>query len=176
MLFRSPGSNRLAIQGMPIFKPPYGRITAYDMNKGEILWQIAHGETPDVVRNNPALKGVKIPRTGSQGKVGILVTKTLVIAGDGTATTDKDGKLGGWLRAYDKKTGKEVGAVPLPGRASGSPMTYMVDGQQYIAIACTGPIPGRMVGLRLSGGAPKPVAQPVSVPANRASGNPPPGD
>ncbi len=72
-----------------------------------------------MVRNNPALKGMKIPRTGSQGKVGILVTKTLIIAGDGTATTDKDGKLGGWLRAYDKKTGKEVGAVPLPGRASG---------------------------------------------------------
>ncbi|HEX2760261.1 MAG TPA: PQQ-binding-like beta-propeller repeat protein [Rhizomicrobium sp.] len=172
-----PGSNRLAVQGMPIFKPPYGRITSYDMNKGEILWQIAHGETPDVVRNNPALKGMKIPRTGSQGKVGILVTKTLIIAGDGTATTDKDGKLGGWLRAYDKKTGKEVGAVPLPGRASGSPMTYMVDGQQYISIACTGPVPGRLVTLKLSGAAPKPVAQPVSVPAaGRASGNPPPGD
>jgi len=146
-------SGRLAVQGLPIFKPPYGRITAYDMNKGEIVWQVPHGETPDVVRNHPALKGINIPRTGSQGKVGILITKTLVIAGDGTATTDKDGKLGGWLRAYDKATGKEVGAVPLPGRATGSPMTYMVDGQQHIAIACTGPVPGRLVGLRLSGSA-----------------------
>jgi len=171
-------SFRLAGQGLPIFKPPYGRITAYDMNEGDIRWQIAHGETPDVVRNHPALKGLNIPRTGSQGKVGILVTKTLVIAGDGTATTDKDGKLGGWLRAYDKKTGREVGAVPLPGRASGSPMTYAVDGQQYIAIACTGPIPGRLVVLRLSSGAAKPAAAPAQ-PANaagRASGTPPPGD
>ena len=174
---RAPApSGRLAVQGLPIFKPPYGRITAYDMNEGEIVWQIPHGETPDVVRNHPALKGLAIPRTGSQGKVGILVTKTLIIAGDGTATTDKDGRLGGWLRAYDKQTGKEVGAVPLPGRASGSPMTYTVDGQQYIAIACTGPMPGRLVGLRLSAGPSKPVEKPVVNAPARASTTPPPGD
>ena len=173
-------TGRLTVQGLPLFKPPYGRITAYDMNKGEIAWQVAHGETPDAVRNNPALKGLSIPRTGNPGKVGVLVTKTLVIAGDGTATTGKDGKLGGWLRAYDKRTGKEVGAVPLPGRASGSPMTYLLGDQQYIAIACSGPGPGQLVAMRVGGTGP---AQPprfgaagarsTGVPA---AGNPPPGD
>jgi quinoprotein glucose dehydrogenase len=133
---------------MPLMKPPYGQITAIDLNKGEIVWQTPHGETPDAVRNNPLLKGMTIPRTGSQGKVGVLVTKNLIIAGDGTATTGPDGKLGGWLRAYDKATGKEVGAVPLPARVTGSPMTYMHNGVQYIAIAVSGP-PGRLVGFRL---------------------------
>ena len=63
-------------------KPPYGSISAIDLNKGEILWQIAHGETPDNIRNNPALKGLNIPRTGRPGNFGILVTKTLLIAGE----------------------------------------------------------------------------------------------
>ena len=58
----------LSVQGLPLFKPPYGAITAFDMDKGEIVWQIAHGETPDNVRNNPALKGVNIPRTGPRRK------------------------------------------------------------------------------------------------------------
>ena len=89
-----------------------------------------------------------IARTGSRDKVGVLVTKNLIIAGDGTATTGPDGKLGGWLRAYDKATGKEVGAVPLPARVTGSPMTYMLGGAQYVAIAVSGP-PGRLVVFRL---------------------------
>ena len=144
------GPARLTVQDMPLMKPPYGQITAIDLNKGEIVWQTPHGETPDEVRNNPALKGMTIPRTGSRGKVGVLVTKNLIIAGDGTATTGKDGKMGGWLRAYDKATGKEVGAVPLPHRVTGSPMTYMLNGQQYIAVAVSGPgTPGRLVSFRL---------------------------
>ena len=143
-----PGIARMTVQGMPLMKPPYGQITAIDLNKGEIVWQTPHGETPDAVRNSPLLKGMTIPRTGSQGKVGVLVTKNLIIAGDGTATTGPDGKLGGWLRAYDKATGKEVGAVPLPARATGSPMTYLHNGVQYVAIAVSGP-PGRLVGFRL---------------------------
>ena len=69
----------LTVQGLPLLKPPYGRITAIDLNKGEIVWQIAHGETPDNIRNNPALKGLNIPRTGRPGLLGPLVTKTLVI-------------------------------------------------------------------------------------------------
>jgi quinoprotein glucose dehydrogenase len=133
------GGGRLTVQGLSILKPPYGRITAIDLNKGEILWQIAHGETPDDVKNHPALKGLDIPRTGSLGKVGTLVTKTLVIAGDGTATTGPDGKTGAWLRAYDKKTGREVGAVHMPTRVTGSPMTYELDGRQYIAVPISGP-------------------------------------
>ena len=133
------GGGRLVVQGLSILKPPYGRITAIDLNKGEIVWQIAHGETPDDVKNNPALKGLNVPRTGSLGKVGTLVTKTLVIAGDGTNTTGADGKSGAWLRAYDKKTGREVGQIRMTARVTGSPMTYALDGRQYIAVPISGP-------------------------------------
>ena len=69
-------------------KPPYGRISAIDLDKGDILWQIAHGETPDAIRNHPALKGLNIPRTGRPGIIGTLVTKTLVIAGESRLRTD----------------------------------------------------------------------------------------
>ena len=129
----------LNIDGIPLIKPPYGTITAINLDRGEIVWQIAHGETPDVVRNNAALKGLNIPRTGqSTYNVGTLITKTLVIAGDGQVTTTEDHPRGAMLRAYDKATGKEVGAVYLPAPQSGSPMTYMVDGKQYIVVAVSG--------------------------------------
>jgi quinoprotein glucose dehydrogenase len=125
-------------QGLPFLKPPYGRITAIDLTKGEFVWQIAHGETPDAVRNHPALKGLTIPRTGQSGAVGVLVTKTLVIAGEPIVTTTADHPRGAMLRAYDKATGKEVGAVYMPAPQSGSPMTYMADGRQYIVVAVSG--------------------------------------
>ncbi|HEY4078774.1 MAG TPA: PQQ-binding-like beta-propeller repeat protein [Rhizomicrobium sp.] len=145
---RRPGN--LSIQGMPLMKPPYGQITAIDLNRGEIVWKVPHGETPDDVRNNPALKGLTIPRTGSRGKVGVLITKTLVIAGDGTATTGSDGKEGGWLRAYDKRTGKEVGAVRLPTKVTGSPMTYALNGTQFIAVPVSGSgLPGQLLSFSL---------------------------
>src|ERR1700740_3323162 len=130
---------RLEVDGLPIVKPPYGTITAINLDKGEINWQIAHGETPDIVRNSPLLKGMNIPRTGQQTyNVGTLVTKALVIAGDGQITTSADHLRGAMLRAYDKKTGKEVGAVYMPAPQSGSPMTYMVNGKQYIVVATSG--------------------------------------
>ena len=116
-------------QGLPLIKPPYGRITAIDLNKGELVWQIAHGETPDNIRNHPALKGLTIPRTGRDGRIGTLVTKTLVIAGEGGFFTLPDGRRGAMLRAYDKATGKEVGAVYMPAPQTGSPMTYMLERQ-----------------------------------------------
>ena len=72
----------LTVQGLPLVKPPYASISAIDLNRGEILWQVAHGETPDNIRNHPALKGLTIPRTGRAGVIGTLVTKTLVIAGE----------------------------------------------------------------------------------------------
>ena len=98
-----------------------------------------HGETPDAIRNNPALKGLNIPRTGQSGyNIGTLVTKTLVIAGDGQITTTADHPRGAMLRAYDKATGKEVGAVYMPAPQSGSPMTYMLNGKQYIVVAVSG--------------------------------------
>ena len=128
----------LNIQGIPILKPPWGRITAIDLNKGEILWQIPHGETADNIRNHRLLEGVDVPRTGRTGRVGTLITKTLVIAGDGGTFTNDEGVSGAMLRAYDKMTGAELGAVYMPARQSGSPMTYTHDGQQYIVVAVSG--------------------------------------
>ena len=132
------GGGGLSVQGLPLIKPPYGRISAIDLNKGEILWQIAHGETPDNIRNHPALKGLDIPRTGRPGIIGTVVTKTLVIAGEGGVFTTPSGRRGAMLRAYDKATGKEVSAVYMPTQQSGSPMTYMLNGKQYIVVAIGG--------------------------------------
>jgi len=132
------GGGGLTIQGLPILKPPYGRITALDMNKGELVWQIAHGETADNVKNHPALKGLNIPRTGRQGRIGVLTTKTLVIAGEGGFITTPNGR-GAYLRAYDKATGQEVGAVYMPAPQTGSLMTYSIDGRQYITVPISGP-------------------------------------
>jgi quinoprotein glucose dehydrogenase len=125
-------------QGLPLLKPPYGRITAIDLDNGVFVWQVAHGETPDSVRNHPALKGLTIPRTGQSGAVGALVTKTLVIAGDPLATTVPNRGRGAMLRAYDKTNGKEVGAVFMPAQQSGTPMTYSLNGRQYIVVAVSG--------------------------------------
>jgi quinoprotein glucose dehydrogenase len=132
------GGPGLNVSGLPLLKPPYGRITAIDLNKGDIAWQIPHGDTPDNVKNNPALKGLTIPRTGRQGRIGTLVTKTLVIAGEGGFVTMPSGQRGAMLRAYDKSTGKDAGAVYMPAPQTGSPMTYMLDGEQYIAVSVSG--------------------------------------
>ncbi len=126
------------MRGLPLPKPPYGRITAIDLNKGDITWQVAHGETPDNIRNHPDLKGLTIPRTGRPGLLGPLATKSLVICGEAGIFTTPSGARGAMLRAYDKTNGKEVGAVYMPAPQSGSPMTYMVDGEQYIAVAISG--------------------------------------
>ena len=141
----------LSVQGLPLFKPPYGTMTAINLDKGEIAWQVPHGETPDVVREHQALKGLTIPRTGQPGFiVGTLVTKTLVIAGDPQVTTLPTRPRGAMLRAYDKATGVEVGSVLLPAPISASPMTYAVNGRQYIVVAVSGgPYSGEFVALRL---------------------------
>jgi quinoprotein glucose dehydrogenase len=138
------------VRGLPLVKPPYGRLTAIDMKRGEILWQVAHGETPDNVRNNPALKGLTIPRTGRTGTVGQLVTKTLLIAGEAGFGPTPSGARGAMLRAYDKATGKEVGAVYMPAPQGGSPMTYMLNGRQYIVVAVSGAgYSGELIAFRL---------------------------
>jgi glucose dehydrogenase len=151
------GGGGLSVQGLSIFKPPYGTITAINLDKGEIAWQVPHGETPDAVRNNEALKGLNIPRTGQAGfTVGTLVTKTLVIAGDPQVTTLTTRPRGAMLRAYDKKSGAEVGSVLLPAPISASPMTYSVGGKQYIIVAVSGgPYSGEFVALRLPSGGPQ---------------------
>jgi quinoprotein glucose dehydrogenase len=145
------GPPGLTVQGLPIIKPPYGRITAIDLNKGEIAWQVAHGETPDNIKNNPALKGLTIPRTGQPlGRIGTLTTKTLVVAGEPGFTTTSTGQRGAMLRAYDKATGAEVGAVYMPAPQTGSPMTYSLGGKQYIVIAVSGgAYSGELLAFRL---------------------------
>jgi quinoprotein glucose dehydrogenase len=144
------GGGGLNVRGLPLIKPPYGTITALDMNKGELLWKIAHGETPDNVKNHPALKGLNIPRTGRTGRIGVLTTKTLLIAGEGGFATYPEGR-GAMLRAYDKGTGAEVGAVFMPAPQTGSPMTYSVNGTQYIALAVAGPgFPGELLVYKLA--------------------------
>jgi quinoprotein glucose dehydrogenase len=131
-------ANPLNVQGLPLVKPPYGTLSAINLDKGEITWQVPHGETPDAIRNHPLLKGVNLPRTGQTGGVVTAVTKTLVLAGDPQVTTTADHPRGAMLRAYDKATGKEVGAIYMPAQQSGGIMTYMLNGKQYIVVAVSG--------------------------------------
>jgi quinoprotein glucose dehydrogenase len=126
------------VDGLPLVKPPYGLLSAINLDRGEMVWQVPHGDTPDSIRNNLALKGLDIPKTGQQGNVGLVVTKTLVIMGDPQISTTADHPRGAMLRAYDKQTGQQVGAVWLPAPQSGSPMTYTFDGKQYIIVAVSG--------------------------------------
>jgi quinoprotein glucose dehydrogenase len=135
----APAPGGLSVKGLPLVKPPYGRITAINLDKGEIVWQVPRGETPDSIRNNPVLKGMNIPNTGQAGQnIGTLVTKTLVIEGDPETTSTSQHPRGAMLRAYDKATGKEVGAVYMPAPQSGTPMTYNVNGKQFIIVAISG--------------------------------------
>jgi quinoprotein glucose dehydrogenase len=130
----------LTVQGLPLVKPPYGVLAAISLDRGELMWQAPHGDTPDAIRNHPALRGLTIPKTGQPGTsgVGLLVTKTLVIMGDPQVTTTPEHPRGAMLRAYDKATGTQVGAVWMPAPQSGSPMTYSVGGRQYIEVAISG--------------------------------------
>ena len=153
------GGAGMSVQGLPLIRPPWGRITAIDLNKGEIVWQVAHGETPDNVKNNPALRGVTIPRTGrtggaggSSGGIGTLVTKTLVVSGEGGVFTAPNGQRGAMLRAYDKASGREVGAVYMPGAQTGGPMTYLLNGKQYLVVGVSGAVlPGQLMAFTLPG-------------------------
>lgn len=117
--------------GLPIVKPPYGRITAIDMNSGDHKWMMANADTPAAIANNPALAGVEIPRTGVETKAGLLLTKTLLFAGEGVGGGPK-------LRAHDKQTGEIIAEFDLPGTQTGQPFTYEHNGKQYIAMVVSG--------------------------------------
>jgi quinoprotein glucose dehydrogenase len=117
---------RPAVPGLRLFKPPYGRITAYDMTKGAIAFTVANGDSIAAVKNHPLLQGLNIPKTGSPRNVGIMVTKTLLFAGDGTDPM---------LDAYDKKTGELIAQLPMPGMQTGLPMTYVHQGRQFIIVS-----------------------------------------
>jgi quinoprotein glucose dehydrogenase len=125
------------VQGLPLAKPPYDRITAYDMNSGDQIWQKTHSSTPDEIAKHPALKGLDLARLGQPGRtfIGVLVTRTLLIAGEGGVHTNEKGERVALLRAYDKATGADVGAVNMPAAQTGSPMSYLVNGRQYIVVA-----------------------------------------
>jgi quinoprotein glucose dehydrogenase len=138
------------VQGLPLIKPPYGRISAIDLDSGDILWQVPHGETPEAIRDHPALRGLNIGRTGRAGMVGTLVTKTLLIAGEPGFGPTPSGERGSLLRAYDKATGGDIGALYIPAPQTGSPMTYMLDGNQYLVVAISGgSYSGELVAFRL---------------------------
>jgi quinoprotein glucose dehydrogenase len=128
----------LNVEGLPLVKPPYGVLTAINLERGDLMWQVPHGDTPDNIRNHPKLQGINIGKTGQPGSVGLMVTKTLVVLGDPQVTAPPGRPRGAMLRAYDKKTGQEVGAVLIPAPQSGSPMTYSVDGRQYMVVAVSG--------------------------------------
>jgi quinoprotein glucose dehydrogenase len=125
----------LGPQGLPFVKPPYGRITAIDLNSGDHLWMVPNGDTPDWIKNHPALKGVNLPRTGRYEHVGLLVTKTLLFAGEGSGLfAVAPGSGGPLFRALDKKTGETVFEFKLPANQSGIPMTYSAGGRQFIVV------------------------------------------
>jgi len=125
------GGGPPTVQGLPLVKPPYGRITAIDMKTGQQAWMIANGDTPAAITNHAALKGVDVPRTGIVSRIGLLATKQLLFAGEGPSGASV-------LRAHDKGTGKALADIPLPGPQTGLPMTYVVAGKQYVVVATAG--------------------------------------
>jgi len=125
----------MTVFGLPLIKPPYGRVTAINMNTGEHVWMQPIGDTPDNIKNHERLKGVTIPRTGRGGRLGIMLTKTLLFAGERGPLVNVNGQEGSWFRSYDKATGAIVSETLLPANTTGVPMTYMVNKKQYIVVA-----------------------------------------
>ena len=148
---------------MPLFKPRYGRITAIDMNKGEIVWQSPNGRGP---RDHLAIEHLNLGRLGHPGRPAPLVTKTLLFIGEGYEVTVSGGRIPPgmpldivanygepWFRAYDKATGAVVWEMELPAGTTGAPMTYMHDGKQYIVVTIGGPdVPGAVGGREFTVG------------------------
>jgi quinoprotein glucose dehydrogenase len=136
-----------SVEGLPIVKPPYGRITAIDLKSGEIAWQVANGDTPPAIRNHPLLKGLAVPRTGSRSRAGLLATRTLLFAGEGWGGQP-------FFRALDKATGATLWEMALPAVQTGPPMTYLHQGRQYVAFTVGDQergIPARLIALALEG-------------------------
>ncbi len=132
-----------SIDGLPLIKPPYGRVTAIDLVSGEHVWMKVNGDTPDEVKNHPLMEGVEIPATGKPTRSTLLLTKTLLFQGEGSR-----GAEGMWVR--DKATGEVIAHLDLPGVVSGMPMSYMLDGKQYIVAALSVPnSTAKLIALRL---------------------------
>jgi quinoprotein glucose dehydrogenase len=155
------GLRNISVQGLPLLKPPYGTIAAIDLTKGDVLWEIPNGDTPEAIKNHAALAGVELGRTGRAGQPpGALATKSLLIAAEPGYGPTPNGARGSMLRAYDKRTGRELAALQLPAPQSGSPMTYMADGRQYLVIAVSGnDHPGELIAFAV----PEPLLAPASA-------------
>jgi glucose dehydrogenase len=138
MDFWSPNRDAPYIDGLPLIKPPYGRIVAIDLNRGEHVWTAVNGDGP---RNHPLLKGLNLPPLGTASRPTALVTKTLLFIGDGSNTFGgvHPSMWGRKFRAYDKATGTVIWETELPAGTTGGPMTYLARGKQYIVV----PIGGR---------------------------------
>ncbi len=113
-----------------MFKPPYGRLVAIDLSKGEVKWTAANGDGP---RDHPALRDLDLPPLGQPGRVGPLVTKSLVFLGEGIPQS-VPGSGGRKFRAFDKATGEVVYETTLDGSVTGVPMTYAWEGKQYLIV------------------------------------------
>jgi quinoprotein glucose dehydrogenase len=124
--------------GLPLAKPPWGTIVALDLNTGRKLWSIANGDTPEYVRNHEKLRGLALPRTGHDDRAGLLVTKSLLFAGEGAGMfVASEG--GTKFRAHDKRSGAIVWEMDLGLRQTGVPMTYAAGGKQYILVPAGAP-------------------------------------
>ena len=123
-------------QGLPLIKPPWGRITAIDLNSGDHVWMIANGEAPEAIKNHPAMRGIDLRNAGKPERSPLLVTKTLLFGADGSGLFNAGPNAGGKIfRAIDKKTGAIIHEMELPASTTGVPMTYMIDDKQYIVVA-----------------------------------------
>ena len=135
-------------QGLPLLKPPYGRVTAIDLNRGEVVWTAANGEGP---RNHPAIRHLNLPRLGVPGRAAPLLTRTLLFVGEGDPIMVRAYRVpegmdpltaagggGNKFRAYDKATGEVLWETEFPAGTTGAPMTYMFEGKQYIVVAIGG--------------------------------------
>jgi len=130
-------------QGLPLWRPPYGKIVAIDVNTGEILWWVPNGDTPANIRNHPALAGLDIGNTGAGARAPTLVTSTLLVS-----TVGGGGQP--YLHAHDKRTGERLGTVELPAVGQYGLLTYLHEGSQYIVVQVTGSeYPNSLVALRL---------------------------
>ena len=140
----------MTVFGLPLIKPPYGRVTAVDLKTGDRLWMVPHGNTPDPIKNNPKLQGVEIPNTGAPTNgTGLLVTSTLLFGGQGATAP--------FLRV-GQEDGRRRGGIQLPGPTTGFPVTYTKAGRQYIAVAARVGDAVEIVALAL---------QPATAPAGR---------
>jgi quinoprotein glucose dehydrogenase len=123
------------VKGLPLTKPPYGRITAFNLNTGEQAWMKPNGDGP---RNHPLLKDLHLPPLGIPNRPAPLVTKTLLFIGEGSdaviGTPQVDWAWGKQFRAYDKATGEVIAEIELPSGTTGAPMTYIYKGKQFIVI------------------------------------------